>query len=437
MAARFFVDNRAVDGVAQLDGPRAGAAHGQRLADDLHLPPRPAVEVFVPVGRIQLLDVQISLVDADDGETEADLLVVSQGYAGQSRLSGSDDVPPGRHQVHRLAQRGNLHRPVRVAREQRLAGGAQRAAHHPVVASLGVGKQRREQLAGGTRRHFTSQRVGEPDAADRLAVVAQDRAGDLGQVEPVGRMNGNERVGWEKLLHFLQTEALDVESALHLADDVARHQQAGDAGDDVLGLPQPRVVAGQAELERPLPAEGADVGVDAGREGDCDLSRVGPVAGPLGVPVAAEAHQSRHAVPRDRLRPQRLGQLSRPDAAPQIDLKQAVARGDVALGEEQVVGVGGVDVRHTPAIAQDLNGLSQAFQRDIGGAQVERRRQEEEQFPHSQSLLQRRPARPTLWDRPPGLSFSATVRCRLPNAGREIAPGLDYWHQLPKTIRPI
>ena len=60
-----------------------------------------------------------------------------------------------------------------------------------------------------------------------------------------------------------------------------------------------------------------------------------------------------------------LGRLADAAAAPQVDLEQPVLGGDEALGEEEVVGILGVDVGHAPAVAQHLDRLLQAGHLDL------------------------------------------------------------------------
>ena len=67
---------------------------------------------------------------------KATRLVVSERDARQRRLARADRVPSRRDQVHRLAQRRKLHRPVRIVGQDRLAGRGHGAIDHPVVAAL-------------------------------------------------------------------------------------------------------------------------------------------------------------------------------------------------------------------------------------------------------------------------------------------------------------
>src|SRR5262249_18789871 len=55
------------------------------------------------------------------------------------------------------------------------------------------------------------------------------------------------------------------------------------------------------------------------------------------------------------LRSLHFGQLAGADATPEVDLEQAVLRGDPALGEEQVFEGLRVDMWDAPTVAQDFN----------------------------------------------------------------------------------
>lgn len=55
-----------------------------------------------------------------------------------------------------------------------------------------------------------------------------------------------------------------------------------------------------------------------------------------------------------------LGEEPEPALAPEVDLPQGIAGGVEALGEEVVVGRGGVDVGHALAVHGDLDRSAQA-----------------------------------------------------------------------------
>src|SRR2546429_1220837 len=67
---------------------------------------RPAVPSLVELGiaRVQRLQIQILLIYSKDGETPANALIVSRGDTWQTWLSGTNDVPAWRVQMHYVAQ---------------------------------------------------------------------------------------------------------------------------------------------------------------------------------------------------------------------------------------------------------------------------------------------------------------------------------------------
>src|SRR5581483_5057695 len=111
MMLAVFVDDRAMDGIAQFNALRLCAAFDLNvLLLALDGPPGSAVSIFIRVLRIQLLDIEILLVDADDGETPGNPLVMSHGYARKRRLARAEHIETRRNQVPRLAQRRQHHR---------------------------------------------------------------------------------------------------------------------------------------------------------------------------------------------------------------------------------------------------------------------------------------------------------------------------------------
>ena len=141
VAGAVLVDDGTVHGVAQARRfGRARPLTAMRCTLDFDGFQAPRYRYWPGFAGLQLLDVEILLIDADDRKTERHALVVAEGDAGQRRLAGADGIPAGAHQVHGLAQRGDLHRAVRVVGQQRLAGGGHGAVHHPVVAALFGGK---------------------------------------------------------------------------------------------------------------------------------------------------------------------------------------------------------------------------------------------------------------------------------------------------------
>jgi hypothetical protein len=60
-----------------------------------------------------------------------------------------------------------------------------------------------------------------------------------------------------------------------------------------------------------------------------------------------------------------LGGFADGNAPPQVELKQAILRGDEPLREKQVVFIPGVNVGNTPAVAQHLDGFFQSRKRNL------------------------------------------------------------------------
>ncbi|SPF35622.1 hypothetical protein SBA4_1720003 [Candidatus Sulfopaludibacter sp. SbA4] len=346
MVRGVFVDHGSVDGVAQRDGLDAAALHGQFLLVGLELLPRAAVAVFVGAIGIDGFDVEVLLIDAHDGESESDALVVAESDAGQSGLARSDGVPPGPDQVHGLAQGRQLHGAVRIVGEDGMSGGGHGSVHHPVVAAL-LGRQ-----AHGSHG---------------LAVGGEDVGGDRGKVEAWGNLERDCGLQADELEGALQAESLDVLGVGDFAREVAGHGEAGDAAEAILGGPEAGGVAGDCELGGKLARERANVRVDAVGEGGDDEAGVGAVGGPLGVPIAVKGDGAGQLVALDGGGAEDFSEFAGADAPPQIDLEQAVLGGDVALGEEEIVDRGGVDVGYSPAVAEDLDLLLQSGSPDVFG----------------------------------------------------------------------
>ena len=63
-----------------------------------------AAALFAALGGIGFFDVQVLLIDSDDGESETDTLVVSGGDSGKRGLSRADDVPARADQMNKVSQ---------------------------------------------------------------------------------------------------------------------------------------------------------------------------------------------------------------------------------------------------------------------------------------------------------------------------------------------
>ncbi len=132
-------------------------------------------------------------------------------------------------------------------------------------------------------------------------------------------------------------------------------------------------VVEELELDRqPLAAEVGDAGVDAGGEGRQGLPRPGVAMQGLDRarrrPGQAEA--AGEEVLADRGRADDLGDPAGRVERLEVHLPEAEGGRDVALGHEQVVVVGGEDVRHAAVVPDDADLLAQAGQAQLGGQDV-------------------------------------------------------------------
>ncbi len=133
---RVQADDGAVAGEEQVDLAGGGAFHRDGLVDDAHVLPPAAVPVLARVGRVQVVDVEVFLIDGEDREAEGDRVVVAHRNAWRGRLSRADDVEAGRLEMDDVAQRGDAQGAVRVVGQDRAAGGRTGRGDDPVVRAL-------------------------------------------------------------------------------------------------------------------------------------------------------------------------------------------------------------------------------------------------------------------------------------------------------------
>ena len=129
-------EHRAVAREFQVDALRSRSLDQELLATDGHRRPSCLGAVLERIGGIEFLDVQVLLVEAKDGESPGDMLVVAEGDPRQARLARADDVPSRSDEMNHVAQRRQREHTVRVIGKQRLAARSQCAGDRPVVASL-------------------------------------------------------------------------------------------------------------------------------------------------------------------------------------------------------------------------------------------------------------------------------------------------------------
>ena len=83
MPGSIHVNDRTVHGVAKLDRQRLlRAFDAKRLPLDFHFFPRAFIAVAAVIFRVELLDVEVLLIDADGGESPGDALIVTQRDPG-------------------------------------------------------------------------------------------------------------------------------------------------------------------------------------------------------------------------------------------------------------------------------------------------------------------------------------------------------------------
>ena len=313
------------------------------------------VFVEVGLGGLRRVDVEIFLVDAEDGQSEGDRAVVPDRDAGQGRFAGADQVEFRRAEVDNVAERGHCLGAVRIVRKQRPAGGGTARRDRPVVAALGC----RKGLILEPRLEVveTNAAGAQPVDVERLrwcSLRAEEvEVQAVGHGEPVLRLVA---VAERKGVHAVVREE---PGPPELADRVPQQTMAADACHRLRG-PVRRLVAQRLELRRhQLGAleDQVDPGVHAAGPGSDDALRVRSVGEPLGVHVAAVQQQPGGPVLLDETGPEDLRQRSLAPSPPEVDLPQAVAGRVPALGEEEVVLTAGEDVGHSPAIDQNLDRL--------------------------------------------------------------------------------
>ena len=180
------VDDRAVAREGEVDRRRRRPPHLDLLVDHPERLEAVAVAVAGRVGRVELVDVQVLLVDGEDGEAEGDGPVVADGDAGQRRLAGADDVEARRREVDEVAQRRHRVGAVRVVGHDGAAGGRSGRRDHPAVAPLHVVRQRR---GGQQRERARGLRGGGPECR---AVHHDVSCGQREDLEDVLRQAGIE-----------------------------------------------------------------------------------------------------------------------------------------------------------------------------------------------------------------------------------------------------
>ncbi len=355
MARPVLEEDRAVAAEFQLDDLVAASLHSDRVSHDPQRFPRPVESHLVPVRRVDLFDVDVFLVGADDREAPRDAFVVPERHAHERRLGGADDVPARRLEVHDVAQGRIRHLAMRIVGDDRMPRRGTRAAHDPVVAA-GLADWRVVAAGRGGRAIRRQQR------RERLAPARHARAGDHvirdgGDIQAVRHREIVWRIGIPEAIGFPDAEPRDVPRQLQLAGRVAERRRPQH---ELLDRPRFRRDTRDDELHGQVVRVLRDERVHAVREGGEDPLSVRVIAGPLDVVERpAVFQQPRGPIAGDSVGPGDLGEATLGRPTPDLHLPQPVLRHDVALGEEEIIGGLRGDVRHAPRVADNLDGRVQ------------------------------------------------------------------------------
>jgi hypothetical protein len=328
---------------------------------------------------------------------------------------------------------------VRVAGEERVAGGRAGRRHRPVVARqrrLVLGGEargaRREERARG-RRGAGGERVGragrrQPERVDarRALPVGLDGLDDgLRHREERGRGGGAHPRGRRGAVVLAREQGERVAHPVHQVHAVG-------------GLPAHRPGARELVLDRERRrAQRAGVGVDA-RRVRVEHAAAGRVHdGELGLGGAREAEPPRLLVERKRGGPGELGHAPARGERAQVQLEQPVARHHVAEGAVGVLLARGEDVGHAASVVRHAHGAAQAGHGDrVGRGRGARAGPHAVRGVEQGPERRQRPHRPRRRDgrggehqrgrdraRPPGAATRRAARTAPPAGGTPAGPG--------------
>lgn len=154
-------------------------------------------------------------------------------------------------------------------------------------------------------------------------------------------------------------------------DGIAGHGKRGHAIQAIFGVPGFGRESGELKFEGKTGACGSgevgDIGVDAFGKGGEDRARIGCIAFVFGAHVSAVAQGAGVEVAGKRGGSKNFGESSLAGAFPEFHLEEAILGGNDSLSKEEIVLVLGVDVRDTPTVAQDIDGLVEAAELKLSG----------------------------------------------------------------------
>jgi hypothetical protein len=294
-----------------------------------------ALELVAP--RIDALDEQVHRVGGSVGERPGDIVVLAEGDPDPAGERGTAAKPITEVKPQVVGDPRHARREVRVAGEQRAAGGRTIGGDRPVVGARDVGRE--PELLTQRRDLLDDRRA---VALPRLPRRQHHRiAGRVAGVEP-GRELG--------------TQGADEVGAQQLAFPVAREaerQQLGH-GEGVGGTPRLELEPLDLELDRQRARARRRVdprGVGAHRRAEPLFQ--------LRLLAQRDPPQAESADEAVELHPLSAGDLRQPtrgQAAVEVELPEPVLAVAVALAEPEVSLARGADVRNAPAVAPDLHG---------------------------------------------------------------------------------
>ncbi len=345
--ARLAGHHGPVMGRHGLDLDGRVAPHLDALLPDVGLPPLAAELVAARIARIEALDVEVLVVRHAVRHAPRHARGVAEvRQAGHAREAQPDGVPVGAGEMVLVVHARHVEGPMRIPRDEWLAGSRAAATERPAIAAL-----RRP----GHERHRrdVALHLREPVEA-RPAVLGRRRHDQermrLGLAGEVGGLVGPE------IAEQLGAPQLGLPRA-HVE---VTHLEDGHA---VPRLPGIGARAHDLELDAPA-LRAVDEGVDAGGKRLEHGARVGRRMLPVEASARLEAEAAEQPVALHARRAHPLGPA--PVGAPPVvfHLEQPVLGVHPALAEERVVRRGGADVRNALGVAVDLDGRGDAG--DVG-----------------------------------------------------------------------
>ena len=119
----FEIDHRAMPREQEFGRDRCAASHQNGFFDRTHRLPCALIFVLHRVGRIGFIDIKVFLIDAKNGQTKRDGVVVADGNARQCRFAGANHIEPRRAQMRDVAQRRCRESAMRIVGQNGAPGG--------------------------------------------------------------------------------------------------------------------------------------------------------------------------------------------------------------------------------------------------------------------------------------------------------------------------